>query len=285
MNQEDCCNTIVRKKHYAVGLSIAGSDPSGGAGIQADIKTFSALGVYGAAVITALTIQNTVGVQYVHPVPPQVVYDQIVAVMSDIRPSVVKVGMVNDVLTLKAIVTALRQYKPSFLIVDPVIMSSSGKQLMSDDAMALLINDMLPVTDLLTPNIPEAKRLTDNNDLSGAAITLLEYGVKAVLIKGGHSMDKDKTDILFRKTENGIVTDSYTSSSVNSNNTHGTGCTLSTAIASFLARGCDICHAIEKAKHYITEALKAGAEVETGKGTGPLNHFFDPEPLIIKDYE
>lgn len=285
MNQEDCCNTIVRKKHYAVGLSIAGSDPSGGAGIQADIKTFSALGVYGAAVITALTIQNTVGVQYVHPVLPQVVYDQIVAVMSDIRPSVVKVGMVNDVLTLKAIVTALRQYKPSFLIVDPVIMSSSGKQLMSDDAMALLINDMLPVTDLLTPNIPEAKRLTDNNDLSGAAITLLEYGVKAVLIKGGHSTDKDKTDILFRKTENGIVTDSYTSSSVNSNNTHGTGCTLSTAIASFLARGCDICHAIEKAKHYITEALKAGAEVETGKGTGPLNHFFDPEPLIIKDYE
>lgn len=101
MNQEDCCNTIVRKKHYAVGLSIAGSDPSGGAGIQADIKTFSALGVYGAAVITALTIQNTVGVQYVHPVPPQVVYDQIVAVMSDIRPSVVKVGMVNDVLLLK----------------------------------------------------------------------------------------------------------------------------------------------------------------------------------------
>lgn len=147
-------------KRYPVALSVAGSDPSGGAGIQADLKTFSALGVYGAAAVTAITVQNTKGVKYVHSVPAQVVYDQIVAVMEDLHPDAVKIGMVNDAATLDAIINALTDCRPHFLVVDPVMVSSSGKMLMSSDALTLLEKRLLPMTDLLTPNIPETSVLT-----------------------------------------------------------------------------------------------------------------------------
>lgn len=147
-------------KRYPVAFSVAGSDPSGGAGIQADLKTFSALGVYGAAAVTAITVQNTKGVKYVHSVPAQVVYDQIVAVMEDLHPDAVKIGMVNDAATLDAIINALTDCRPHFLVVDPVMVSSSGKMLMSSDALTLLEKRLLPMTDLLTPNIPETLVLT-----------------------------------------------------------------------------------------------------------------------------
>lgn len=175
-------------KSYISALSIAGSDPSGGAGIQADLKTFSALGVYGAAAITAVTVQNTMGVKYVHALPPQVVHDQIVAVMEDIHPDAVKIGMVNDASTLDAIISALTEFRPRFLVVDPVMVSSSGKMLMSSDALILLKERLLPMTDLLTPNIPEASVLSEEPSdehfcVDSAAHAILTYGTDAVLIR------------------------------------------------------------------------------------------------------
>lgn len=175
-------------KSYISALSIAGSDPSGGAGIQADLKTFSALGVYGAAAITAVTVQNTMGVKYVHELPPQVVHDQIVAVMEDIHPDAVKIGMVNDASTLDAIISALTEFRPRFLVVDPVMVSSSGKMLMTSDALILLKERLLPMTDLLTPNIPEASVLSEEPSdehfcVDSAARAILAYGTDAVLIR------------------------------------------------------------------------------------------------------
>ena len=277
-------------KRYISALSIAGSDPSGGAGVQADIKTFSALGVYGAAAVTALTVQNTMGVKYVHSVPAQVVYDQIVAVMEDLHPDAVKIGMVNDAATLDAIINALTECRPTFLVVDPVMVSSSGKMLMSSDALTLLEKRLLPMTDLLTPNIPEASVLTgmspvSANDVESAARAILAYGTRSVLIKGGHASGCVKTDILFSVVDGNVSLNEYSAPAVASRNTHGTGCTLSSAIAAFVARGNNIVEAVGKAKRYLTSALAAGADITVGNGTGPLNHFFGPVPTIAIDKE
>lgn len=277
-------------KRYISVLSIAGSDPSGGAGIQADLKTFSALGVYGAAAVTAITVQNTMGVKYVHSVPAQVVYDQIVAVMEDLHPDAVKIGMVNDAATLDAIINALIDCRPPFLVVDPVMVSSSGKMLMSSDALTLLQKRLLPITDLLTPNIPEASVLTgmspvSANDVESAARAILAYGTRSVLIKGGHASGCVKTDILFSVVDGNVSLNEYSAPAVASRNTHGTGCTLSSAIAAFVARGNNIVEAVGKAKRYLTSALAAGADITVGNGTGPLNHFFGPVPTIVIDKE
>lgn len=277
-------------KRYPVALSVAGSDPSGGAGIQADLKTFSALGVYGAAAVTAVTVQNTKGVKYVHSVPAQVVYDQIVAVMEDLHPDAVKIGMVNDAATLDAIINALTDCRPHFLVVDPVMVSSSGKMLMSSDALILLEKILLPMTDLLTPNIPETLVLTgmpsvSANDVEAAARAILDYGTRSVLIKGGHASSCVKTDVLFSILDGNISLNEYSAPSVASRNTHGTGCTLSSAIAAFVARGDSLVEAVGEAKRYLTSALVAGADITIGDGTGPLNHFFSPVPAIVIDKE
>ena len=264
-------------KRYVTALTIAGSDPSGGAGMQADLKTFSALGVYGTTAITAVTVQNTQSVKYVHTLPPQVVYDQIVGVMEDLCVDAVKIGMVNDADTLDAIVRALSERKPKFLVVDPVMVSTSGCALMQPDALAIMKERLLPMADLVTPNLPEAWTLAGTDtSVDEAAQKILELGVKALLIKGGHAEGKTKTDYLYINNGGGVKRVEFTSETVETKNTHGTGCTLSSAIAAFAARGCGLEDAVRKAKDYLTGALKAGADVVVGKGHGPVCHFFKP---------
>lgn len=262
-------------KRYVSALTIAGSDPSGGAGLQADLKTFSALGVYGATAITAVTVQNTVKVKYVHALPPQVVYDQIAAVMEDIHPDAVKIGMVNDAATLGAIVRALTEYKPKYLVVDPVMVSTSGCALMQEDALSVMKERLLPMADIVTPNLPEARTLAGtDSSVDEAAQAILRLGVKALLIKGGHAEGKTKTDYLYIKGRDGVKRSELAAETIDTVNTHGTGCTLSSAIAAMLARGAGIEEAVRSAKHYLTEALRAGADVKVGEGHGPVCHFY-----------
>lgn len=273
-------------KRYISALTIAGSDPSGGAGIQADLKTFSALGVYGTSAVTAITVQNTVGVKYVHTLPPETVYDQIAAVMEDIRPDAVKTGMVNDAATLDAIIRALETYRPCHIVVDPVMVSTSGCSLMQSDALRMMKERLLPLADIVTPNLPEAFALAGFNgkDTDKTAAAILGLGVKALLIKGGHTEGGTKTDYLYLDPESGknmavsgIRHTELSSDTVNTVNTHGTGCTLSSAITAFLARGLGMEQAVRYAKQYITSALEAGADIAAGKGHGPVNHFFRNE--------
>ena len=281
-------------KYIAV-LTIAGSDCSGGAGIQADIKTISALGCYAASAITAVTVQNTQGVTAVHAVPPEIVAGQIRAVMDDIKPKAVKIGMVNDAETIKAIADALADYDIEHIVVDPVMVSTSGSKLMQDDAIKVFIEKLLPMSTLITPNIYEAeilagKKITDEDAMNDVAGEILSKGAEAVLIKGGHIEGDKKVDLLYnaiRKTEarsselTMMIGDSFESETVETRNTHGTGCTLSAAIASNLAMGLGINQAIDKAKYWLTSALIAGAEVEIGSGHGPVNHFYAPKKMRI----
>ena len=279
-----------QSKSYPKVLSIAGSDSSGGAGIQADLKTFSALGVYGATAITAITAQNTQGVNSQFALEPQMVYDQIAAVMDDIEPSVVKIGMLSNTAIVEAVAKALHDYKPSFIILDPVIVSSTGHRLLSIEAQETIKEKLIPIADLLTPNIPEMKALTDSSlssleEKKEAAQQLFNLGAKAILLKGGHEEGDVKTDVLFvsqQTTDNGQQTLSmFTSETVVTKNTHGTGCTLSSAIAAFIARGLSLEDAISEAKNYVTEAIRAGADINIGKGIGPVNHFFNPQKMIV----
>ena len=280
-----------QSKSYPKVLSIAGSDSSGGAGIQADLKTFSALGVYGATAITAITAQNTQGVNSQFAIEPQMVYDQIAAVMDDIEPSVVKIGMLSNTAIVEAVAKALHDYRPSFIILDPVIVSSTGHRLLSIEAQETIKEKLIPIADLLTPNIPEMKALTDSSlssleEKKEAAQQLFNLGAKAILLKGGHEEGEVKTDVLFYKgqqsTDNGQQTLSmFTSETVVTKNTHGTGCTLSSAIAAFIARGLSLEDAISEAKNYVTEAIRAGADINIGKGIGPVNHFFNPQKMIV----
>ncbi len=278
-----------RNKSYPIVLSIAGSDSSGGAGIQADLKTFSALGVYGATAITAITAQNTLGVVSQMALPPQMVREQIIAVMDDLHPSVVKIGMLSNAEIVKAVAEVLSEYKPK-IVLDPVIVSTSGHRLLSVEAQEVIKEKLLPISELVTPNIPEMETLT-NMSLSSfeekekAANYLLSLGAKAVLLKGGHEDGEVKTDILFCRTHEVssqlIAHNSkLVSESISTKNVHGTGCTLSSAIAAFLALDYSLEDAVREAKHYITEAIRAGADVKIGHGFGPVNHFFNPKPLF-----
>ena len=288
MKNEECSK-------YIAALTIAGSDCSGGAGIQADIKTISALGCYAASAITAVTVQNTQGVTAVHAVPPEIVAGQIRAVMDDIKPKAVKIGMVNDAETIKAIADALADYDIEHIVVDPVMVSTSGSKLMQDDAIKVFIEKLLPMSTLITPNIYEAeilagKKITDEDAMNDVAGEILSKGAEAVLIKGGHIEGDKKVDLLYnaiRKTEarsseiTMMIGDSFESETVETRNTHGTGCTLSAAIASNLAMGLGINKAIDKAKYWLTSALIAGADVEIGSGHGPVNHFYAPKKMRI----
>ena len=276
-------------------MTIAGSDPSGGAGIQADLKTFSALGVYGASAVTAVTVQNTVGVKYVHPLPPEAVYDQISAVMEDIRPDAVKIGMVNDALTLDAVIRALETYRPRHIVVDPVMVSTSGCALMQADALRAMKERLLPLADIVTPNLPEAFALAGSEEgrhsIQEAAAAILRLGVKALLIKGGHAEGRIKTDYLYMTNAGEPISDcgstyiELSADTVDTANTHGTGCTLSSAIAAFLARGHRLEQAVRSAKQYLTSALEAGADIAAGKGHGPVNHFFrDDYAFLMKKH-
>lgn len=275
------------KKSYPTVLSIAGSDSGGGAGIQADLKTFSSLGVYGATAITAITAQNTQGVHSQFALPPQMVYDQIIAVMEDIHPSVIKIGMLSNVQVATVVAEALERYSIP-IILDPVMVSSSGHRLLSVEAQEVLKERLLPMAQLVTPNIPEMEALSDMplstiSDKYNAAKHLLSLGVQSVLLKGGHEEGEVKVDILYQKSPQGIVTCSFSSDTLNTRNIHGTGCTLSSAIAAYMARGLALKEAVSSAKIYITEAIKAGADISVGKGYGPVNHLFNPLKMMINE--
>lgn len=266
-------------------LSIAGSDSSGGAGIQADLKTLSALGIYGATAITAITAQNTVGVHSQLAISPEMVYNQIVAVVDDIAPSVIKIGMLANKEVASAVADALGRYHiPT--ILDPVMVSSSGHRLLAVDAQEIVKERLLPLSTLVTPNIPEmealtAMSLTNAEEKLLAAKYLLSLGAGAVLLKGGHEEGDTKCDILYQCGAKGIEITHFSTPSIVTKNIHGTGCTLSSAIAAFMAQGMALKDAVQEAKHYITEAIKAGADIAIGGGFGPVNHLFNPKPMQV----
>lgn len=266
------------KYKYPIVLSIAGSDSGGGAGIQADLKTFSSLGCYGATAITAVTVQNTLGVSAIHSIPVEIVIGQIKAVMDDIKPRAIKLGMIYSAELAAAIADFLKDYQHVPIIFDPVMVSSSGHQLINTDALDRLKQHLFPIIRLLTPNLSEASLITGMpvetvNDMKKAASDIIKQGCKAVLIKGGHLQGTDLYDVYL---DNKGTEHTFPSKSINSPNTHGTGCTLSSAIASFLALGDDMLTSIERAKTYVHQAIEYGKDVKTGEGQGPLNHFFDP---------
>ena len=253
-------------------LTIAGTDSSGGAGIQADIKTITAHKMYAMSAITALTAQNTTGVYGVMDATPDFVKNQIDCIFSDIRPDAVKIGMVSNIEIIEAIAEKLKEYKAENVVVDPVMVATSGSRLISDDAMETLINKLLPLGSIITPNIPEAEVLSGINikseeDMIKAAEIISKDIDGAVLIKGGH-YDDNANDLLFDKGD----IHWFKGKRIDTKNTHGTGCTLSSAIACNLAAGYPKEESIKNAKEYITGALKDGLDL--GKGSGPLNHMY-----------
>ena len=271
-------------KKYPSVLTIAGSDCSGGAGIQADLKTISALGAYAASAITAITVQNTCGVTAIHPVPPSFVEGQIKAVLSDIRPDAVKIGMVNDAEIIRSIAACLREFHPRFIVFDPVMVSSSGRRLMEDTAIEALSTELIPNTSLITPNLSEAEVLTGHavctvEEMKTAAKEILQYGCQAVLVKGGHLQGEEMTDVLQLKNREEPFL--FSAPQIESKNTHGTGCTLSSAIATYLALGEPIEKAVAKAKDYLYKGISAGKDIHIGQGHGPLNHLYAPVPMHI----
>lgn len=270
-------------KRYVTCMSIAGSDPSGGAGIQADLKTFAALGCYGQAAITALTVQNTKGVSRNVNLDAQLVAEQIEAVWTDWLPDAVKIGITGTAEVAVAIANLIATYSPKFVVLDPVMISSSGHRLMGADAANALLTTLMPLCSLVTPNIPEAKALLDLSSADTTAPSVLatqlsdHLGGTPVLVKGGHA-EGAPTDFLHCAEGNFT----YTSPRISSPNTHGTGCTLSSAIAAYAARGLSLPQAVASAKHYLSQALSHGADIHAGEGTGPLCHFFKPEKAIVK---
>ena len=250
-------------------LSIAGSDPSGGAGVQADLKTFAALGSYGMAVITALTAQNTCGVQGVQAVPPDFVAQQIYSVLDDVRVDAVKIGMLGSAGVIAAVAEALADYEGS-VVLDPVMVATSGDRLLDEAAYEALVSQLIPLASLVTPNIPEAEALLRKAvlDMGREALALSDKLGTAVLLKGGHGSGADSVDVLAR---DGAV-QSFSAPRVDTDNTHGTGCTLSSAIACYLGHGLNMAEAVERAKAYVTGALKGSGELDVGMGNGPLWH-------------
>lgn len=269
---------------YIRAFSIAGSDSGGGAGIQADIKTMSALGVYAAAAITAVTVQNTVGVDAVHIVPPSVIAAQVRCVMDDIRPSVVKIGMLADMASMKAVHDVLEGYKDVRIILDPVMVATSGDTLMQECALEYMRQHMLPLATIVTPNIPEAEKLAGmcitGSSMDNAAEKICSIGTEWVLIKGGHREGDTMEDRLYHRGKPAGI---FSSDTIPTRNTHGTGCTLSSAIAAYIALGHRMEEAVGMAKEYMQKAISAGADISTGKGHGPVNHFHSPRQLAVTD--
>lgn len=254
-------------------LTIAGSDSSGGAGIQADLKTFSAHGVFGMSVITAVTAQNTQGVFGIQDIDPEMVEKQIEAIFEDISVDCVKIGMVSKTETIQAITNKLSLYKPKTIVLDPVMISKSGYHLLEKEAAVTLITYLLPMATVITPNLPEAevilgREIKTIQDMERAAVDLHKMGPKYVFIKGGH-LEGEATDILY----DGLKLTHLRQQRIHTKNTHGTGCTLSSAIASNIALGYSMEDSVKKAKAYITIAIEHSLTL--GKGVGPTHHFYD----------
>jgi hydroxymethylpyrimidine/phosphomethylpyrimidine kinase len=258
-----------------VALTIAGSDSSGGAGIQADLKTFAALGVYGASVITALTAQNTAGVSGIHPVPAGFVTAQIDAVFSDLAVGAVKIGMAAQLAVIDAIVAGLERWSPNNVVLDPVMVATSGDRLLAAEAVDALRTKLIPRASVITPNLPEAAALLDEAVASSETAVadqgrrLLALGCRAVLIKGGHGQGAESIDYLI----DAEATIALAAPRIATQNTHGTGCSLSSAIAAGLAKGEDMDAAVRNAKAWVSAAIAAADRFSVGHGHGPIHHF------------
>ncbi|MDR1625521.1 MAG: bifunctional hydroxymethylpyrimidine kinase/phosphomethylpyrimidine kinase [Spirochaetia bacterium] len=262
-------------RKYCRVLTIAGSDSGGGAGIQADLKTFSANGCYGMSVVAALTAQNTAEVTGIFPVPPEFVARQIDAVMTDIGTDAVKIGMLHSPDLIAVVAERLAYYRAKNIVVDPVMVSKSGARLLQRDAVEALKTRLFPLAALITPNLPEASDLLGRpvekaGDMEAACRDLAALGPGAVLLKGGHLDGGQSPDLLYC----GGGFSFFDSRRIQTRNTHGTGCTLSSAIASGLAKGMDVASAVGAAKKYIGGAIEAGARYTTGKGHGPVHHYY-----------
>ena len=266
-------------------LSIAGSDPSGGAGIQADLKTFSAIGCYGMAAITALTAQNTHGVTAVHVPPPEILSAQLDAIFSDIDVDAIKIGMLATGDMARTVAVHLKRHPAIPMVLDPVLVATSGDSLGAPDVVDALLDDLLPAVTLITPNLPEAARLAgmpapdSEAAMRRLAEVLHERGARAVLIKGGHLSGEQAIDVLF----DGHRHRTFSAARVATRNTHGTGCTLSSAIAAYLARGLDLASAVEAAKSYLSAALAQSGQLRVGQGHGPVHHFHAVWPSLIAE--
>jgi hydroxymethylpyrimidine/phosphomethylpyrimidine kinase len=270
---------ITPTHRYARVLSIAGSDSGGGAGIQADLKTMAALGCFGMTAITAITAQNTVGVRAIHALPPEVLAAQIDAVVEDIGVDAVKIGMLHDPAVVRVVAAAIRRHGLKRVVLDPVMVATSGDRLIAAETVAVLVDELFPLVDLVTPNLDEAQLLLgrpiDGIDaLEDAARALLALGAPAVLLKGGHLPGKRVQDLLLVPGQAPLRLES---ARIPSRNVHGTGCTLSSAIATQLALGLDLADAVQAARRYILGAIAEGAAVRTGHGHGPLNHGHAPQ--------
>jgi len=266
------------KFEYPRVLSIAGSDSGGGAGIQADLKTFSALGCYGMTAITALTAQNTCGVRAIHAVPPQMLRDQIDAVMEDIGADAVKIGMLHSPEIVQTVAQAIDRHAMQHVVFDPVMVATSGAVLIDSAAIDVLVRELFVRVAVITPNLDEAALLVgyplgSKQDMERAALDLLAKGARAVLLKGGHLPGRNVMDLLLSAGGEKLW---MQAPRIDSPNTHGTGCTLSSAIAAHLALGASLPDAVQQARNFVREALQAGAQVRTGKGSGPLNHGYAP---------
>jgi hydroxymethylpyrimidine/phosphomethylpyrimidine kinase len=267
---------------YARVLSIAGSDSGGGAGIQADLKTFAALGCYGMTAITALTAQNTLGVSGIHSVPPEFLKAQIQAVVEDIGVDAVKLGMLHAPEIVEVVAWAIDHYKLPNVVLDPVMVATSGDRLIAAETVQVLVRELFPRAAVVTPNLDEAALLIGHaidgvDALDDAASELLALGTSAVLLKGGHLPGEDVVDLLAQANGDRLQ---LASARIASRNLHGTGCTLSSAIASHLALGYDLAQAVERSRNYVVAAIEAGADVKVGSGHGPLNHGFAPVPTF-----
>ncbi|WP_411887314.1 bifunctional hydroxymethylpyrimidine kinase/phosphomethylpyrimidine kinase [Hydrocarboniphaga effusa] len=269
------------ESRYARLLTIAGSDSGGGAGIQADLKTFAALGCYGMSAITALTAQNTTGVRAIHATPPEFLSQQIDAVVEDIGVDAVKIGMLHSPEIVRTVAGAIVRHRLPNVVFDPVMVATSGARLIDEPAVEVLVKELFPRTSLVTPNLDEAALLVgfaihDDITLQRAAERLIARGARAVLLKGGHLPGEDVVDLLLTADGSRQI---WRASRIHSRNLHGTGCTLSSAIAAQLALGDDLVAAVGAARDYVRKAIESGAAVRTGCGHGPLDHGFAPRPM------
>lgn len=269
---------IIHSSSTPIVLTIAGSDSGGGAGIQADIKAISATGSFACSAITAITSQNTLGVSAIFPVPLQHVEQQLDAVFSDLHVVAVKVGMLADAEIIRVVTAKILQYQPRFLVVDPVMVATSGDLLLEQAAISTLKQSLLPLADLITPNLPEGAALTgrpipnNEDDMTHMIADLRQLGAGAILLKGGHlEQDAQSTDLLITPDR----VERLSSKRIATRNTHGTGCTLSSAIASYLAQGNVLHKAVHLGKQYISQAIAHADELDIGQGHGPVHHFFD----------
>ena len=272
----------MKKYKYPSVLTIAGFDGSGGAGIQADIKTASALGCFSTSVLTALPVQNTQGVRKIYPVPVEAVADQIEAILDDIFPDAIKIGMVHTPQLVETIVSTLAKYKKIPLVFDPVMVATSGHRLIEEETITAIVEKLFPIADVITPNMDEAAILADipvhtPEDLYAAGEKIKKLGCKSILLKGGHQETSTITSLYYDENEQ---YHSFETVKFDTNNTHGSGCTLSSAIAAYLAQGKTLYDAVSLGQQYVYQAIENGKDVQTGFGNGPLNHFFNPQKLI-----